>query len=301
MARVPSEPLIDSKGGKRFGAAELFGQPVQFLSAKELRRLATANHRDIRCPFKPSGAPCHKKGGVCSLAQWQQSEGVIRIVGEPVTTCPSRFLESGSVFQWVGKMLLGTDHPLIVSELSFLMGGGTAQEEGKEDEVGRIDNVLVRKKSGQLEWCALEMQSVYFSGGSMQADFSTMRTWSGPGFPFPTGRRRPDFRSSGPKRLMPQLQIKVPTLRRWGKKMAVVVDLPFWNSLGAMKRVPHISNADIVWFVVRHKGPSRGRYRLALHDTVATTLEDAVGGLTGGTPVSLEQFEASIRRKLASV
>ena len=220
------------------------------------------------------------------------------MISQPVTTCPSRFLESGLVFQWVSKLLLGTVRPRIVSELSFLMGGASL-EEGKEDEVGRIDNVLVRVKAAKLEWCALEMQAVYFSGRTMQSDFAIMRTWSGPGSPFPSGQRRPDFRSSGPKRLMPQLQVKVPTLRRWGKKMAVVVDRPFWESLGEMKRVPNISNSDIVWFVVSHNGPSRGRYRLALHDTVPTTLENAIEGLTGGTPVSLEQFEASIRRKLS--
>ena len=53
------------------------------------------------------------------------------------------------------------------------------------------------------------MQAVYFSGKSMENDFVQMRTWTGPGLLFPQVQRRPDFRSSGPKRLMPQLQIKV--------------------------------------------------------------------------------------------
>jgi hypothetical protein len=77
----------------------------------------------------------------------------------------------------------------------------------------------------------LEFQAVYFSGMSMENDFKLMREWIGLGVPFPQVQRRPDFRSSGPKRLMPQLQIKVPTISRWGKKMTVVIDSSFWDSL----------------------------------------------------------------------
>ena len=52
---------------------------------------------------------------------------------------------------------------------------------------------------------------------------------------FPAGRRRPDYRGGAPKRLMPQLQIKVPTLRRC-RKMAVVVDRAFFDSVGEMDK-----------------------------------------------------------------
>ena len=36
--------------------------------------------------------------------------------------------------------------------------------------------------------------------------------------PYPDHTRRPDWRSSSAKRLMPQLQVKVPTVRRWNSK-----------------------------------------------------------------------------------
>ena len=42
--------------------------------------------------------------------------------------------------------------------------------------------------------------------------------YEGDRLPFPIGQR-PDYRSSAPK-IMPR-QIKVPALRRWGKKMVV--------------------------------------------------------------------------------
>ena len=81
--------------------------------------------------------------------------------------------------------------------------------------------------------------------------------------------------------------------------MAVVVDRPFFESFGEMRRARFLSNADIVWFVVDYGRPVNGRYSLIPHEAVFTTLEHAVEGLTGGTPVSLEQFEDSIRLKLA--
>ena len=133
--------------------------------------------------------------------------------------------------------------------------GEVESEQQDADAVGMIDKVLVSLQGQQLKWCALEMQAVYFSGKSMENDFREMRAWNGPGIPFPAVVRRPDFRSSGPKRLMPQLQVKVPTISRWGKKMAVVVDRPFWDSLGEMRAVRDLSNAEIAWFVVVFSGP----------------------------------------------
>ncbi len=117
------------------------------------------------------------------------------------------------------------------------------------------------------------------------------------GLPFPTKSRRPDYRSSGPKRLMPQLQIKVPWLRRWGKKMAVVVDESFFAALGPMDRVEHVSNCDIAWFIVKYR-ENGVQSKLTRGDVVLTTLERAVEGLTAGIPVSLEEFEQRIMAKL---
>lgn len=253
----------------------------------------------MECPFKSIPGPCNKRGGVCSLVLFERKGHTPAVVaGTPVTTCPNRFLENDLVFQWVGETLLGTCRPQVVAEVPFLMSDADPEKE-QRDEVARIDNVLVSIANDDISWCALEIQAVYFSGGKMEDDFAMMREWQGPGLPFPAKHRRPDYRSSGPKRLMPQLQTKVPTLRRWGKKMAVVVDRAFWDSLSAMRRVSDVSNADIIWFIVDYEAPRESRYRLRCYDVAFTTLENAVEGLTGGTPVSLEQFEQAIRRKLA--
>jgi Restriction endonuclease NotI len=146
------------------------------------------------------------------------------------------------------------------------------------------------------EWCAVEVQAVYFSGkkmGDHLAQFEKM----GNSIPFPNAVRRPDFRSSGPKRLMPQLQTKVPTLRRWGRKTAVIIDAPFAKSLGQFKRVDHISNCDIVWIVVDFDVETGQLY---LADTIRTTLESSVEALTAGVPTSKQDFEAKVDKITSS-
>ena len=290
----------------RYGTGELYGFDFSALPPERVRELSLAPYKSLVCPFKPvqPGKPtpkCNKKGGVCSLRQFVQDEkGRVEAKGEPVTTCPTRFLEGNLIAQWVGETLLGTSKPVVIAQLPFLMGEIQAEDETDQDAVGKIDEVLVNVEAGTLHWCALEFQAVYFSGMSMGNDFEVMREWTGPGTPFPQVQRRPDFRSSGPKRLMPQLQIKVPTISRWGKKMAVVIDRAFWESLGGMREVKDLSNCEIVWFVVSFAPASDGRFSLKRDATHFTTLANSVEGLTGGTPMSLERFEKQIRDRLPS-
>lgn len=286
----------------RYGTGELYGFDLTALTPERVRELTGAEHAKELCPFKPQEANkppprCSKKGGVCSLRRYTLDAGGVTVTGAPVTTCPHRFLERGLIFEWVGETLLGNPNPIILSELPFLMAS-TGEQEGEGAAVGKIDKVLVKVDGPTLRWCALELQAVYFSGKSMENDFALLRTWSGPGLPFPPVQRRPDFRSSGPKRLMPQLQIKVPTISRWGKKMAVVVDKAFWESLSEIREVRDLSNAEIAWFVVSFSGSREGRFSLQRDSVHFTTLNHAVEGLTGGIPLSLERFESEIRVRM---
>ncbi len=295
---------IDCPMPTRYGTGELYGLDFSTLPPERIRELASASYKSLECPFKPvqAGQPpakCNKKGGVCSLRQFVLDErGGVEAKGGLVTTCPKRFLEGDLITQWVGEILLGTSKPVVISELPFLMSDVEAEQGADEDAVGKIDEVLVNAEGGTLRWCALEFQAVYFSGKSMENDFKVMREWTGPGVPFPAAQRRPDFRSSGPKRLMPQLQIKVPTISRWGEKMAVVIDKAFWESLSQIRAVKDLSNCEIVWFVVSFAPSKDGRCALQRHQTHFTTLVNAVEGLTGGTPMSLERFESQIRDRL---
>ena len=284
---------------RRFGIGEWYGHSFVDLTQDERHAYAggTGSHP---CPFRIGGGRCTKKGGVCSFRSYEGDDGVaIPVSGAEAglrVLCPRRFEEGMTVFQWVGETVLGTSTPDIATEIGFLRS-----EDGNTD-VGRIDMVLANPETctAALNWCALEIQAVYFSGRGMNEEFRSIRDYYGEQPPFPGQIRRPDYRSSGPKRLMPQLQIKVPTLRRWGKKMAVVVDKHFFGALGHMEEVGDLSNGDIAWFTVDfEEDHTNRRFRLVRDSVHFTTLERATEGLTGGAPVTLTEFEESIRSKLA--
>jgi hypothetical protein len=289
---------------KRYGIGEWFGVDLSHLPQEAILRRSTAAAKSLPCPFQSNGKMCSKKGGVCSFRLYQRTgnEAPEPVANSPlVSLCPSRFLEDETVFKWVGETLLGTSTPAILTELPFLLSTHAIPDQADEDPgaVGRIDMVLVNQESpGALKWCALEMQAVYFSGPAMSKEFTRLRTCSIEDRMWPSKIRRPDFRSSGPKRLMPQLQIKVPTISRWGKKMAVVIDKAFWMSLAPMTEVNHGSNCDIAWFVVDFIPVQGGKFQLVRDQLHLTTLDRAVEGLTGGIPTSLEAFESTIREKL---
>lgn len=283
---------------------------LDVLRAKLAQELAT----NKPCPFRSTESdvrPCTKEGGVCSLRLYEQTElGISAVSGERGgirALCPNRFHDKSAVLAWVGEVVLGTNSPLVVGEVGFLESAELL-DGGEGEDVGRIDMVLVdssKPRDYPLAWAAVELQAVYFSGKEMVGEFKAIAAdvrENGSGLIWPTENRRPDYRSSGPKRLMPQLQIKVPTLRRWGKKMAVVVDRSFFESLGQMDEAPYLSNADIAWFIVDFElDLESGRFSLVRTCTKFTTLEEAVTGLTGGTPLSQHAFEDRIRGKLGSL
>lgn len=295
-----------------YGIAELYGERFNVMPNQRRIELLDANPTPD-CPHLSSfpalapvrkGTPsiqCGKSGGVCSIRNFMDTEDG-QMFGPITATCPIRFYENGLVFRTIGETLLGNQNASIAKEIPFLMRPGNVADDGEDnasEDVGRIDMVMVNVSDGRLDWCAVELQAVYFSGGAMSKDYPIIRNHSGNTVPMPGATRRPDFRSSGPKRLMPQLQIKVPTLRRWGKKMAVVVDRPFFDALGEMDHVGHVSNSDIIWFIVAfEEGDGEAQAKLVIDEIRYTTLERAVEGLTSGVPTTLPDFEDKIRAKL---
>lgn len=258
------------------------------------------------CPFRTDIAhpTCTKPGGVCSLRLYTDEGGPFRPVdgdrGMIRALCPYRFHQNNTAFRHIGDRLLGDPTPTQAGEVGFLESTGNLDSAPGED-VGRIDMILVANNfsaAGDMKWTAVEIQAVYFSGREMAIEFRDIQERQGVAA-MPVEGRRPDYRSSGPKRLMPQLQIKVPTLRRWGKKMAILVDKAFFMSMGQMKRVEHLSNCDVVWFLADfRRNPGQTSYHLEIVDEFGTTLESAIEGLTGGEAVSLGEFEDRIRGKI---
>lgn len=298
---------------RRFGIGELYGKSFHLLTTAERGEWAELQLSSIRgkpapdCPFLSTDASrvaCNKGGGVCSLRLYEldPATGTVSFApgsdGRLRTMCPNRFEEDNLIYRWVGETILATPDAVSVREVGFLERIDAAGAPAVND-VGRIDRVLVVPDTDLLQWCALEVQAVYFSGDAMRREWEAIQQHQGNVIPFPVARRRPDYRSSGPKRLMPQLQIKVPSLRRWGKKMAVVVNEDFWDALGPMDSINQVSNCDIAWFVVGYDETATSA-KLALRHVHLTTLERAVEGLTAGLPVSLGDFENRIIAKLNS-
>jgi Restriction endonuclease NotI len=307
--KPPKPPKVRA----RYSIAEWYGRGFESLSPGERFRQAQIESgahgiTGQPCPFR-GGSTCNKKGGVCSLRRYEQiGNGAVIGTGPVITTCPNRFLEAGTIFRWIGKEVLQTEEPRILSQIGFLNrfrpDAGEAEEtehgqegEDKADFIGRIDNVLVHPSKEPLDWCAVELQAVYFSGKSMQGEFKMLGEHEHASIPFPAAHRRPDWRSSGPKRLLPQLQTKVPTIRTWGRKMAVVIDEAFFESLAGLQHEKYLSNAEIAWFVVKY-APGSGGWHLERKQVVFSNLESSVKSLTGGVPLSREAFERQLRVKL---
>ncbi len=294
----------------RYSIGEWYGAGFESLTSAE--RFAKAKVEcevngiiGVACPFQKD-AKCNKKGGVCSLRLYQQiAGGPVSGIGPVITTCPQRFLEADTIFRWVGETLLQTKDPIILSEIGFLdrLRPEESQEDDENDSrdfIGRIDNVLVHPSQNPMDWCALELQAVYFSGKSMTNEFKMLAQGETETLSFPVKHRRPDWRSSGPKRLLPQLQTKIPTIRTWGKKMAVVIDEAFFGSLVGLDRERHLSNSEIAWFVVGYDAKPGG-WTLVPREVVFTKLDASVKSLTGGVPLSKERFEDQLRFKLSQI
>ena len=169
-------------------------------------------------------------------------------------------------------------------------------------EAGRIDRVLANAHStrngagGPSERVALEVQAVYFSGKGMVPDFQALADDDGEKPPAPSAHRRPDRRSSSAKRLMPQRQVKVPTLRQWGKKPAVAVDELFFDARSGPSDVRRRDpfEGDIMWRVTRigEKGNLERAYWEVL------TPETSSERLRTAHPMPLSAFETACKENV---
>lgn len=116
---------------------------------------------------------------------------------------------------------------------------------------------------------------------------------------FPVAFRRPDYRSSGPKRLAPQLSVKVPVLRGWGKKVAVLVDRYFFDCMYDLPEAyargrsdkEKRDNCEVAWFVVDYDA----EMKLRLDEYRFSTLDGSVDAMNATQPMSKEAFNTSLK------
>ena len=285
----------------RYGIAEWYGKPFSGLSRDQRRRLGEIalerSRRAPPCPFQRNTPPCRKRGGVCSLQRYLPAGGgrLGPPTGETAIVCPERFEDGQLLVFWLAEIAgFAHDETMIAREVAFMHGTGT------DKPAGKIDMVVARTSGGTLEWYGLEIQAVYFSGIGMASEFENLRDDEGERPPFPNAIRRPDWRSSSAKRLMPQLQVKVPTLRRWGAKMAVAVDKPFFDAVGGISPgySRDLGDGDVIWLVPQLVRGNDGSRRLARGHWEVLTLETAVDKLLAAETVRRGKFEQDLRMKL---
>lgn len=266
--------------------AEVFGFPPDNFSGD-----ATRYRRNKLCPFN-NGVPN------CTKDRANEPLGVCSIIhkGKLAITCPIRFRQ-----EW-----------LIVDDAAtfFFPPGSTwtslteVRLNDKEGKVaGDIDIVLVQYDGDGkvVDFGALEVQAVYISG-NMRRPFEY---YMGD----PTARAdmdwrkekhypRPDYLSSSRKRLAPQLLYKGGILKDWDKKVGVVLDRGFFETLPNLQK-SEPAKADMAWFVYDMEAvPDQNRYRIVPYQTIYTTFSKALEQMTRSEAGNMDEFIKSLQAKL---
>ena len=265
--------------------AEIFGHSIDDHTA-----VARQDRVNRHCPFRNEA--CTKGSandplGVCSLSDGKS----LAIV------CPVRFIEGGRVFKDVGRLAFGPGVRIIAAPEVRILRVTRPQTGARQREhrVGKVDYLVARldHQGRPTDFAALEVQAVYFSGGSLRHAFGGyMRTGQ-----LPKGsERRPDWRSSAQKRLMPQLGLKIPVFRRWGKKFFVAVDSHFFGALPAMRTVDGLANSEVTWLVYPF-AKARVGYAIGDPNLAYTTWDDVLTALREGVAPDPAEILAEIRRK----
>ena len=258
--------------------AEVFGYPTDNFSPE-----AQQCRAGCLCPFKE-----RKKSGElqrCNKDKKDDPLGVCSVFnagGQRVITCPVRFQQDWRIARdAAGFFFLSGTASERVTEVRL------TDQDGKS--VGSIDVVLLSSDAqGHVtDYGSVEVQAVYISGNIRRAFEHYMQDPAGrhdmdwrrePYYP------RPDFLSSSRKRLAPQLISKGGILNSWGRKMAVVLDTNFYQTLPRLEETDK-SEADIAWLVYDLTPEiAQNRNLLTLHKTVYTKFESAL--------LTITQFEA---------
>ena len=284
----------------RYGIAEWFGEPLLATPSErraELADCAMQRREPLPCPFQPGETACSKRGGVCSIQKYEPADDgrIARAIDDPVVVCPRRFDESRLLVRWLAEIVgINASDTRLAREVSFMKSTRTNKPAGK------IDLVIAGPSEPNFRWYGLEIQAVYFSGHGMPEEFERMAVDTGGAPLFPNKVRRPDWRSSSAKRLMPQLEIKVPTLRRWSSKLAVAVDKPFFESVGGPSANPSSDrdDGDIIWLVPEFQRGADQSIRMTRGRFEVLTLEASRPRLLAAETISRSEFETALRRKL---
>ena len=268
--------------------AEVFGHLTDDHSANGAR------YRSNRlCPFNNKVPNCTKDKaknplGVCSIFH----DSV------PVITCPIRFHEDWLITDDAASFFFKD-----TASWSSLTEVRLNDVHGKT--AGNIDVVLVAyDREGKIyDFGALEVQAVYISGNIREPfeyyikdsrAHAQMDWTSQPNYP------RPDYLSSSRKRLAPQLLFKGGILHSWGKRIAVVLNKSFFQTLPKLKKV-NKSEAQVAWLIYELElinSNGHERFTLKKVDQVYTEFEPALLSITTPVPGDVDDFIEMLQEKL---
>lgn len=265
--------------------AEVFGHIPTEMSARAQRF-----RKNRLCPFNNKVPSCTKDKaknplGVCSVMHGNR----------PVITCPVRFRENWLIADDAADFFFGEN-----ATWTSLTEVRLTDYYGKS--AGNIDVVLVAyDEKGQVyDFGSLEIQAVYISGNvrdpfaHYMADCrknADMDWTEQPNYP------RPDFLSSSRKRLAPQLIFKGGILNAWKKKMAVALDLAFFETLPALEQVPK-EDADMSWLIYDLVDREGRSFELQRVETVYTKFSDALNRITRPKVGKIEKFLKILQSKV---
>lgn len=265
--------------------AEVFGHLPSDISSKAQRF-----RKSRLCPFNNKVPSCTKDKakdplGVCSVMYGDR----------PVITCPVRFRENWLIADDAANFFFGED-----ANWTSLTEVRLTDYYGKS--AGNIDVVLVAydEKGRVCDFGSLEIQAVYISG-NVRDPFAHYMTdcrknaemdWTQqPNYP------RPDFLSSSRKRLAPQLMFKGGILNAWKKKMAVALDVAFFETLPELERVPK-EDADMSWLIYDLVDREGQAFELQKIETVYTKFSDALNTITRPKVGKIENFMKILQSKV---
>jgi hypothetical protein len=222
--------------------------------------------------------PCPFRGNQCAKGNKNTPLGICSLTDGRFATvvCPVRFLEGRKMFHDAARIAFGNGVDCVaVPEVRVL----EVLRNGKSKKIGKVDFLLAHLKGGKaIDFAALEVQAVYISGKTIRPAFDKyVRT----GELIDEGKRRPDFRSSAQKRLMPQLALKVPIFRRWGKRFFVATDSTFFSELPSMNPQSD-GNSEVTWLSYDFERKADGGYTMRTPTVVHTLWDDVETALREG-------------------
>jgi hypothetical protein len=262
--------------------SEIFGHGIEIQS-----ETAWEDRNAKRCRFR--NGPCNKSSktdpiGICSVSDGK----------EAASLCPIRFLEGGRIFNDASRIAFGHAASFAIFPEIRILQVPDPKKLGNFKKIGKVDFVLGKIVDQQVvDFCAVEVQSAYFSGTETRSalkyfianrNFGMLDTF-----------RRPDFRSSAQKRLIPQLQLKVPVFRRWGKKFFVVVDTKFFKSLPDFPTTTP-ANSELTWLVYPFSN-TEGAYEMQEVAPIYTDWADVETSLREGRAPDPSEVLAELQLK----